>query len=235
MTDDRARRLVLTTAVLAVSAVSAPAQAGPPVVAILPFQDRGSFGQDQDVFRALELGIPATIEAELSGHSELRLVDPARVSQALQSQHFDAAARLDAATAARVAKEVGAGYAVTGNFADFYGRFRLDARVIEAATGQILKVVSNTDPDLQDRTDLYRILQRVGHQVLAVADPSAMGHIADAEGRLIPTGALVQFSLGLLRESQGDREKAAQHYTQALSSLPNYPEARAGLRRVRGP
>jgi hypothetical protein len=94
--------------------------------------------------------------------------------------------------------------------------------------------VSNSDPALQDRTDLYRILQRVGHKVLAEVDPSAAREIREAKSRVIPTEALLQFSLGLLRESQGNTGEAAQHYDQALSTFPDYPEARAGLRRVRG-
>jgi TolB-like protein len=234
MNDEGGRRLALTAAVLAASAVSASAQSPPVLVAILPFEDRGSFGQDKQRYEALQLGIPATIAAELSSHPEIRLVNPTRVTQALRSQRIAATARLDAATAARVGKEVGARYAVTGNFADFYGRFQLDARVVDVETAQILKVVSNSDPALQDRTDLYRILQRVGHKVLAEVDPSAAREIREAKSRVIPTEALLQFSLGLLRESQGNTGEAAQHYDQALSTFPDYPEARAGLRRVRG-
>src|SRR6185503_7664644 len=96
-------------------------QAGPLTIAVLPFEDRGSYGQDKEVFRALTLGIPATLASELGGHSELRLVDRNQVAQAVQSQELGPNARVDAATAAKVGKQVGARYAVTGNFADFYG------------------------------------------------------------------------------------------------------------------
>jgi TolB-like protein len=214
---------------------SASAQSGPVVIAILPFEDRGSYGQDKEVFRALRLGIPATIASELSGHSELRLADRNRVEQALRKQNPDPSGRLDAATAARVGKEAGARYAISGNFADFYGKFRLDARIIDTESGEILKVVSNNDPKLQDRADLYRIIQMVGHQVLAQASRStARDGTPEAEGMSIPTQALTQYSLGLLYESQGDRNKAGEHYQQALTAFPNYPDAREAVRRVRG-
>ena len=211
------------------------AQTGPVVVAILPFEDRGSYGQDKEIFRALRLGIPATIAAELSGHPELRLADPQRVARVLRGQNLEAGGRLDAATAARAGKEAGARFAISGNFADFYGKFRLDVRIVDVESGQIVKVVSNDDPRLQDRTDLYRIVQTVGHKVLAAAGGSgARPRSGPSEDRVIPTGALTEYSLGLLYESESDRDKAAQHFNQALSIYPDYPEARAGARRVRG-
>jgi TolB-like protein len=214
---------------------SARAQGGPVVIAVLPFEDRGSYGQDKEVVRALALGIPATIVSELSGHSELRLADQKRIAQALKRENLGPNARVDAATAARVAKQVGARYAVTGNFADFYGKFRLDARIVDAESGQILKVVSNSDPKLQERADLYRIIQMVNHKVLAEASPAALrSGVAESEARDIPTEALTQYSLGLLYESQGESGKAGEHYQRALTALPDYSDAREGLRRVRG-
>lgn len=209
------------------------AQNRPVTIAILPFEDRGSYGQDKEIFRALRLGIPATIAGELSGHPELRLADPQRVARALKGQNRDAAGRLDAATAARIGKEAGARYAITGNFADFYGKFSLDARVVDVETGQIVRVVTNDDPGLQDRANLYRIVQTVGHKVLAAAGAVGGPGAADRENRVIPTDALTDYSLGLLYESRGDKAKAAQHYNQALSTFPGYSEARDGAQRVR--
>ena len=211
------------------------AQSRPVVIAILPFEDRGSYGQDKEIFRAFRLGIPATIAGELSGHPELRLADPQRVSRALKSQNQDGSGRLDAATAARIGKEAGARYAITGNFADFYGKFSLSARVVDVGTGQIVKVVTNDDPGLQDRNNLYRIVQTVGHKVLAAAGAGGAAGAVEIENRVIPTEALTDYSLGLLYESQGDKSRAAQHYDQAVAAFPAYPEARDGARRVRGP
>lgn len=218
------------------SAAPATAQTGPTVIAILPFDDRGSYGQDKEVFRALALGIPAVLASELSGHANLRLAKPNQVGEALRGQGLGPNAKVDAATAGRVAKQVGARYAITGTFADFYGIFRLDGRIVDAENGQILRVVTNNDPKLQDRTDLYRIIQMVAHKMLAEVSPAALrGGSPQAEMRTIPTPALTQYSLGLLYEGQGDRKKASEHYDQALTDLPDYPEAKEGLRRVRGP
>jgi TolB-like protein len=213
----------------------ATGQTGPAVIAILPFEDRGSYGQGKEVFRALALGIPATLATELSGHSNLRLADRTRVSEALRSQGLGLNAQVDASTAARVAQQAGAGYAITGTFADFYGTFQLEGRIIDAKNGQILRVVTNNDPRLQSRDDLYRIIQMVAHKMLAEVSPAALrGRMPQTDLRAIPTEALTQYSLGMLYEGQGDRNKASEHYDSALKVLPDYPEAREGLRRARG-
>jgi TolB-like protein len=226
----------LTVAGSIATAWPAAAQTSPTVIAILPFEDRGSYGQDKEVFRALALGIPAALAGELRGHANLRLADQNRVAQALQGQGLGPNAKVDATTAARVAKEVGARYAITGAFADFYGTFRLDGRIVDAENGQILRVVTNNDPKLQNRGDLYRIIQMVAHKMLAEVSPAALrSGSPQAEMRTIPTPALTQYSLGLLYEGQGDRKKASEHYDQAVTDLPDYPEAKEGLRRVRGP
>ena len=217
--------------VVALSPGSVAAQGAPVVIAILPFEDRGSYGQPKEVFHALQLGIPATIAGELSGHPELRLADQTKLKRAVQAQRLPPNGRIDAATAARIGKEAGARYAITGSFADFYGQFQLDARVIDTENGSIRKVVSNDDPRLQNRTELYRIVQAVGHKVLAEASPGRTSPL-DTDSRIVPTDALTHYSLGLLYEEQGDRSRAAQQYSQALSTFPNYPEARDAARRL---
>ncbi|HEU4681149.1 MAG TPA: hypothetical protein VFS51_05350 [Gemmatimonadales bacterium] len=180
------------------SADVAAAQAGPVVIAILPFEDRGSYGQDKEVFQALKLRIPATLAGQLRLHPRVRLADPARIQQAVQAQNLGPDARVDAATAAKVGNLVGARYAVTGNFADFYGKFRIDARVIDAESGQILKIVSNNDPGLQDRTDLSRIIQALADKIVtAIGLPTSAPTTPDARGSSIPTEALTQYSLAL--------------------------------------
>ena len=224
-------RAVLSNALGAGVVVSLAAAQAPVTIAVLPFEDRGSYGQDKEVFRALELGIPALLVAELGKHPAIRLADRVRVGAAVKAENLGPDARVDAATAARVGLQAGARYAVTGNFSDFYGKFRLDARVVDVTTGQILKVVSNNDPALQDRADLARIVQDLAAKVVSAAGLPARAPTAAAP--LVPTEAVTQYSLGLLYESEGNKAKAGEHYQRALTAFPNYVEAREGMQRIR--
>jgi TolB-like protein len=221
---------------LAAVALAAPLQAqnAKLVIAVLPFENTGSYGQDKENFEALEVGIPAILAGTLAAHPGVGVSDGAAVRQAMDRQQLGAARRIDAASATQVAKAAGARYAVTGSFADFYGKFRINARVVDAETGEILKVVSNDDPKLQDRAQLSAILQLVGERVIAaIGLPPYAGETA-ARGRAVPTEALTAYSRGLMFENRGDKAKAADSYQRALSAYPDYPEAREGLQRVRG-
>jgi TolB-like protein len=217
-------------------ALVAPLQAqnDSPGFAVLPFENAGSYGQDKEIFEALELGIPATISAALSAHPGARVADSDRLRQALKSRGAEAAHRLDAATASQVAKAVGARYTVTGSFVDFYGKFRLHARLVDAESGQIVKVVSNDDPKLQDWAQLAAIIQSVSAKLATAAGLPPFPTEAAARTAAIPTDALNLYSRGLLYESRGDKAKASDWYQQALAAYPDYTQARDGLQRVRG-
>ena len=225
------RWLVLGLA--AVSASPLKAQEARPVIAVLPFENTGSYGQDKEAFEALEVGIPAILEATLAAHPGARVVERGRLRQALEQQKLGAAHRVDAASATEVAKAAGARYAITGSFADFYGKFRINARVVDAESGHILKVVSNDDARLQDRAQLAAILQVVADRIVGAVGLAPYPADVAARRRAVPTEALTEFSRGLMFENHGDRTKAAEAYQRALTAAPDYDEARDGLQRVR--
>ena len=204
-----------------------------PAIAVLPFENSGSYGQDREAFDALEVGLPAILGATLAAHPAVVVVERARLSRTLDQQKLTAAHRLDAGSATEVAKATGARYAVTGSFADFYGKFRINARLIDAQTGQILKVVSNDDPKLQDRAQLAAIIQVVADRIVAAMGLAPYPPDAAARRRALPTEALTEFSRGLMFEGRGDRAKAAEAYQRALTSAPDLDEARSGLQRVK--
>ncbi len=220
---------------LAGAALASPLQAqdARAGLAMLPFENAGSYGQDEEVSEALRLGIPAMLSSALAAHPSLRVADATRVSQELEARHLRSAERLDAATAGQVGKAVGARYSVTGSFADFYGKFRINARVVDAETGEIVKVVSNDEAKLQDRARLGLIIRAMSEKIVAAAGlPPSPSDAASGPPGTLPTEALTQYSRGLLYESRGDKGKAADAYQQALSAYPEYPEAREALRRV---
>src|SRR5215210_7012432 len=133
------------------------AQEGRPAIAVLPFENGGSYGQDKENFEALEVGLPAILTATLATHPGIRVIPGGAVREAMSAQQLRSR-RIDAASATQVAKAAGARYVVTGSFADFYGKFRINARVVDAESGEILKVVSNDDAKQQDRAQLGPIM-----------------------------------------------------------------------------
>ncbi len=121
-------------------------------VAVLAFHHAEAFGQDTATAERLRTEIPGLLAAELGRQPGLTAADHS-------ADGSGPGGRIDAATAARLAKQAGARYAVTGNYLDHFGRFRLNAEIIDAESGTIVKVVSNDDRSLQRREELPRIVK----------------------------------------------------------------------------
>lgn len=204
-----------------------------PGIAVLPFENGGSYGQDKENFEALQKGIPAMLISELSQNPAARLVDRDVTQKLLDEQNLGKEGRVDAATAAKVGKIVGARYMVMGTFTDLYGRFRVDARIVNVETSEIIKVVTN-DPKLQKREELFRIIQSVAEKLMAETKlPPLSAEVSRAmKAREIPTDALTYYSRALLYQDRGDKAKAQEYYKKALDVFPDYAEAKEGLRKV---
>ena len=73
------------TMMLAALALAWPlhAQDASPAVAVLPFENTGSYGQDKENFDALEGGLPAILGSILAAHAGIRVVDRAGVREAM--------------------------------------------------------------------------------------------------------------------------------------------------------
>jgi TolB-like protein len=200
--------------------------------AVLAFENTGSYGQDKETFDALELGVAAMLARALDRHPGAEVIPSPQLTEALQGLDLRPNRQVDAASASQLGKGVGAGYVVTGGFVDFYGKFRINARLVDARTGEIVKVVSNDDPKVQDRAQLAAIIQLVAERLTTAAGlpPYPSGSAAP----LVPIEAITAFSRGLLHESQGDPERAGEFYQAALTTSPKFEEARKSLARVRG-
>ncbi len=225
----------LWTITLALSGLTGglAAQDTRPGLAILPFEDGGSYGQDKENFEALRRGIPAMLASELSNNPNVRLVDREQIQRLLEEQNLGKEGRVDAATAAKIGKLVGARYMIAGTFTDFYGRFRVDARIINVETSEIIKTV-RSDPKLEKREELFRSIQSLAEKLMAETKlpPLPVEVSQRVKARNVPTEALTYYSRALLYQDRGDNTKAAEYFRKALDVFPEYAEANEGLRRI---
>ncbi len=54
------------------------------------------------------------------------------------------------------------------------------------------------------------------------------------KARDVPTEALTFYSRALLYQDRGDKTKAAEFFSKAIATFPNYAEAQEGLKKVSG-
>ena len=224
--------------IVAVLAVLTPALLGAqqrgqdtrPGIAVLPFNNGGSYGQAKEDFDALERGIAGMLISELAANPAARVVERQQIQQLLDEQNLGAQGRADAQTAAKIGKLVGARYMVMGTFVDFYNDFRVDVRLINVETGEVVK----TESERMQRDHLFDIIRNVAARLMKDASlPALPRQTSDQRmSRQVPTEALTYYSRALLFQDRGLKDKAVEMYTRALAIFPDYAEAQEGLQRV---
>jgi TolB-like protein len=202
-----------------------------PGIAVFPFDNGGSYGQNKEDFDALQRGIAGMMISELSQNPAARVVERQEIQRLVDEQNLGAQGRLDPQTAAKIGKIVGARYAVLGTFVDFYGDFRVDVRLVNVETSEIVK----TESDKMLRDHLFDIIRNVAARLMKDVNLPALQRPASDQrmGRQIPTEALTYYSRALLYQDRGQKDKAVEMYTHALQIFPEYAEAQEGLQRVK--
>lgn len=220
------------TPVLAVVLAAAPvaAQDTRPGLAVLPFDNGGSYGQDKENFDALQKGIAGMLISELAANPAARVVEREQVQRILDEQNLGTSGRVDAQTAARVGKLVGARYMVLGSFIDFYGDFRVDVRLVSVETSEIIK----TESERAQRDHLFEIIRNVAAKLMRGANlpPLPRPAAEERQTRQVPTEALTYYSRALLYQDRGQKERAIEMYGRAIEVFPEYAEAKEGLQRL---
>jgi curli biogenesis system outer membrane secretion channel CsgG len=167
---------------------------------------------------------------EFSVNSNIRSVDRTAIKQLMAEQDLGASGRVDPQTAARIGKLIGARYVVLGGFTDFYGDFRMDARIVDVETGEIIKAESVRDK----RQNLYdMVVQLAGKVIRGVNLPELSQAVQEQrEARDIPEEAVRLYSKAILYQDMGNTERAVELYNQAKSVYPDYTEVDEALKQI---
>jgi TolB-like protein len=227
----RSRSLVaLMMLAVAVPALAQRAGDTRPGLAVFPFHNGGSYGQDKENFDALEVGIAGMLISELSANPAARIVDRETLQRLIDEQNLGAQGRVTPETAAKIGKLVGARYVVVGNFIDFYGDFRVDVRLVNVETSEIIK----TENERMQRDHLFDLIKSVAVKIMRDANLPALPRQTSEQrqSRQVPTEALTYYSRAILYQNRGDKDKAVEMYKKAIDVFPEYAEAAEGLQRV---
>jgi TolB-like protein len=229
-------RSILSLALLAGLLIpgSGVAQDSRPGIAVLPFEDGGSYGQDQEDFEALTIGIQQMLITEFAANSGLRVVDRGRINELLSEQDLGASGRVDAGTAAQIGQVVGARYMVMGGFVDFYGDMRIDIRIVNTETSEVVKVERRRD----DRAELFSMVVDLADGVTkGLSLPALSGTMLEQRqerSERIDQEAVKLYTRALLYADRGDRDRAIELFSQVTTRFPDYTEAHEALRQIQG-
>ena len=172
---------------------------------------------------ALAEALRGMILTEVANHQRLQTFERQRVDQLFDQRKQSMAGRFTDDDAVAVGQLLGASYAFTGGITFDSREGRLDLRVLNTETGQVMQTFKEKAP----RDDFLKLAVRIGQQLAALKPlPPRKADVA------IPVKAAFAFSRGLDYEKRGEKTKAAAMFRAALDAHPDYAQARAALGRV---
>ena len=194
---------------------------------------------------ALRKGLAQMLISDLAAVDRLQVVERDRLQALLDEQKLARSGKTDASTAARIGKLLGARYLVLGSYFDAMGAFRVDARLVDVETGQILKSVGangKADDFLGLEQTLAEGLKRAaleipstsaGHGAGTVVPAGASGRRpAPAAPRRLKTETALVYSRALVALDDGDRKTAQSLFKKVLSAQPDFELAQRDLNKL---
>ncbi len=203
-----------------------------PGIGVWIFEDGGSYGQDAEDFEALRGGLQQILMTELARNPAMRVVERSPLNALITEQDLGADGLVDPETAARVGRLVGAKFMVLGGFVDWFGDFRLDARIVDCETSEIINAIGLR----QQREELYQLIVDLTERLTNDVRLPSLGieEQIEEQAREIPVDALTLFSRAVFFEDRGDSERAKEFYSRAKEVFPNYTEATERLQQLGG-
>jgi TolB-like protein len=219
---------------VAAASGTAGAQDRRPGVGVLPFDNGGSYGAEAEDYEALQVGIQQMLMTEFTQNAGLRVVERSRIKQLMEEQDLGASGRVDAQTAAKIGKLVGARYMITGGFMDNHGNFRLDIRVVNTETSEIVRA----DKVEFKRDELFHGIVSAAEKITRGLELPTLAQAAQQQredhARAAPPEAVRFYTRGLLYADRGDTERARELFSKAKELFPEYTEADVALKQISG-
>ncbi len=200
-------------------------------VAVLDFHNLSADSSDGWLGPALT----EMLRTELGSGETLRMVSGEDIAGLHATSPWSAAGSFNAATAGRLGTALDADVLVVGSFVRIArhdgNQLRLDARMQEAKTGEILAEVAEVGSD----RDLFQLISRMGGRLRGHLGAGAMD-LDPAISAELPADAQTArlYTLGLVRLREFDASSAKELLQQAVAAEPKFPLAHAMLARAWG-
>jgi TolB-like protein len=211
---------ILTMVFAALVVASAPAfaqQDSRPGIAVLPFDvtqlpptDLGGSG--------LNFGLQHILLSELGGNPALRIIERRVLNEVMDEFGLHGSANIDQSTQAELGRIVFARYMVGTSYFDDRGNVRLDARVIDVETTEIILTAR-----VNGRDELFDLLGELAAAVTDGVDlPPLPTAVREARTEVaMPMEAIRLLSLAVREHEAGETDQAIQYLTAGIDRYPN--------------
>lgn len=207
-----------------------------PGVAVMRFDNGGSHGPGAEAedFEALEVGLQQMLLTELSQNPELRVVERARIAELRREQGLADEGVVDPTTAARIGRVVGARYMVLGTFTDLFGEMRIDLRVVNSETSEVIATAGSQRPRSETLGLLVELANRVSTSVDLPALPDELREAREEEAEAVPPEGFSEYSHALMLIDEGFREEGMESLERVVERFPEWDEPRRVYEEERG-
>jgi len=198
---------------------SASSERPPQVVAILHFDNHTG----NDRYDALGKGMAEMLITDLSGLPFLRLVERARLQDLVDEMALSQSEYSDSDTALEIGRILAAEYVVTGAFVSMEEEFRVDTRVIETETSEIVKTAQARGTD---RT-FFLIQEQIadalieGLEIALLPEERQQLQQRQEENRIDDVETVLAYSEALDLYDRGEVGEAALKMAQVVNAAPN--------------
>lgn len=226
----RARRTALLTVLLILVLSGLPgrllgqASDNRPGIAVLPF-DVTQIPPTDLADAGLNFGLQQMLVTDLEANSALRIVDRRSLNDVMQELDLGGSGRVDGETAARIGRIVGARYMIGAAYFDNSGEVRLDARIIDVETTEVINTARVSD----ERDHLFDLTGELADAITAEVDLPPLPEAVREERRAhsVPMEAIELYTYAVKSDEAGDMEEAVQYLDMALERWPEYADAAA--------
>jgi TolB-like protein len=194
----------------------------------------------------LRKGLAQMLISDLSGFGTVKLVERDRLQEILDELDLGKSAKFDAATVAKLGKLLGAQYLVMGDYFDLMNNLRVDARVIEVKTGQIIRSLGtrgSAEEFFELEQKLSQDINKVLAELVATAPapsqepaPQPAGSSGASQptrmARRLTAKTALRYSKALDAKDRKDVETAKKELKAVLEEQPDFVLASADLARL---
>jgi TolB-like protein len=195
-------------------------------IAILYF-DNGSNNED---LNPLKKGLADMLISDLSNLSMLRVVEREKLQQIINELNLSNQDTFDDQTRQKIGQLLGAETLLFGSYFEMIGQFRMDARIVNTETGEIVKSegVSGTTTDFMklEKQLVWKIAR--GLDIRFTEKEKSLIMVSED----ISYEAALAFSDGLELFDQGNTMDALERFKTAVKIAPNFNQANAMIDRI---
>jgi TolB-like protein len=205
---------------------AAPAQKLKPTVAVMAFD---YVGKDATL-EPLREGLAQMLISDVPSFANVNVVERARLTALLAEQKLGRSGKIDAGTAARMGKLLGARFLVLGNFFDLGPSMRIDARVVEVETGKIVRAVG-VNGAAADFLTIEQDLAGKLSEALAAALPTEVqvSRPARSKPAKVKSSTVVTYGRALMAIDGNKKDEAKVLLAEVVKEAPEFRLAKSEL------